>query len=115
MLKLILKEFLGISDVQSAAVSGLDGFIIEMERTTDIDPDAVGAMSSSSIRVYEEMGRELGRGRLKQAVISHRNGQVILCPLTNEEFLVITARPEANTGRLMHELEKKKSRLIAVM
>ena len=115
MLKLVLRELIGISDVQSAAVSGLDGFIIEMEKTGDLDPDAVGAMTSSSVRVFEEMGKELGKGRLKQAVLSHRNGDVILCPLTDDEFLVVTAKPGANTGRLVHELGKKKDRLLAVM
>jgi len=115
MLKEILREFAGITDVQSAAVSGRDGFVIEIEKTSDVNPDAVGAMTSSSVRVYEEMGRALGRGRLKQAVLSHRNGHVILCQLTDEEFLVITAKPDANTGRLMHELGKKKERLLAVM
>jgi len=115
MLKRVLREFLGISDVQSAAVSGVDGFIIEIERTSEIDSDAVGAMTSSSIKVLEQMGRELGKGKLRKAVISHRLGHVFLCPLTDEEYLVVLAKPEANTGRLMHDLEKKKGRLIAAM
>ncbi len=115
MMKLILRELTDISDVQSAAVSGTDGFIIGMEKTGDLDPDAVGAMTSSSVRMLEERGRSLGRGRLKQAVLSPKNGDIILCPLTDHEFLVITAKPGANTGRLVHELGKKKERLLAVM
>lgn len=115
MLKRVLIEFLGVPDVQSAAVSGVDGFIIEIERTNDVDSDAIGAMTSSSVKVFERMGKELGKGRLKKAVISHRLGHVFLYPLTDEEYLVVLARPGANTGFLMHDLERKKNRLIAAM
>ncbi|MEM2124374.1 MAG: roadblock/LC7 domain-containing protein [Methanolinea sp.] len=115
MLKQILNEFLKIDGVSAAVVVGRDGFVIESATTGKMDIDALGAMASTGLGTSEAMGKELGKGELRQMIVELEQGPILMSPLSPEEMIAIVASNEANVGRIRYELKKNKERLVAAL
>ncbi|MGA2919067.1 roadblock/LC7 domain-containing protein [Methanoregula sp.] len=114
MLKEILKEFLLIEGVNTVALIGRDGFVIEIVQTSPTDIDALGALCSSSMRFFEH-GPSMKMGAPRQIVMEYGNGPLILTPVTKDEFLAILADTTAGLGRLNYTLPKISSRVAAII
>ena len=56
LLKQILSEFLKNNGVTTAALVGRDGFVIDVATKASLDPDALGALGSSSINFFYRTG-----------------------------------------------------------
>jgi hypothetical protein len=115
MLKQILGEFLKIEGVTAAVVVGRDGFVIESAASGKMDIDALGAMASTGLGTSEAMGKELGKGELKQMLVETEKGPIIMSPLSSDELIAIVAENEANVGRIRYDLKKNKDRLVAAL
>lgn len=115
MLKQILNEFLKIDGVSAAVVVGRDGFVIESATTGKMDIDALGAMASTGLGTSEAMGKELGKGELRQMIVELEQGPILMSPLSPDEMIAIVASHEANVGRIRYELKKNKERLVAAL
>ncbi|MCQ8893670.1 MAG: roadblock/LC7 domain-containing protein [Methanolinea sp.] len=115
MLKQILGEFLKIDGVSAAVVVGRDGFVIESAVSGKMDIDALGAMASTGLGTSEAMGKELGKGELRQMLVELDQGPIIMSPLSPDELIAIVAGNEANIGRIRYELKKNKERLVAAL
>ncbi|MCU0632087.1 MAG: roadblock/LC7 domain-containing protein [Methanolinea sp.] len=115
MLKQILGEFLKIEGVSATVVVGRDGFVIESAVSGKMDIDALGAMASTGMGTSEAMGKELGKGELRQMLVELERGPIIMSPLSEDELIAIVAENEANVGRIRYELKKNKERLIAAL
>lgn len=115
MLKQILGEFLKIDGVSAAVVVGRDGFVIESAASGKMDIDALGAMASTGLGTSEAMGRELGKGELRQMLVELDQGPIIMSPLSPDELIAIVASNEANVGRIRYELKKNRDRLVAAL
>ncbi|MDI9632462.1 MAG: roadblock/LC7 domain-containing protein [Methanolinea sp.] len=115
MLKQILNEFLKIDGVSAAVVVGRDGFVIESATTGKMDIDALGAMASTGLGTSEAMGKELGKGELRQMIVELEQGPILMSLLSPEEMIAIVASNEANVGRIRYELKKNKERLVAAL
>ncbi|HOS81396.1 MAG TPA: roadblock/LC7 domain-containing protein [Methanolinea sp.] len=115
MLKQILGEFLKIEGVSAAVVVGRDGFVIESAVSGKMDIDALGAMASTGLGTSEAMGKELGKGELRQMLVELDQGPIIMSPLSPDELIAIVASNEANVGRIRYELKKNKDRLVAAL
>ncbi|HPC54720.1 MAG TPA: roadblock/LC7 domain-containing protein [Methanolinea sp.] len=115
MLKQILGEFLKIEGVSAAVVVGRDGFVIESAVSGKMDIDALGAMASTGLGTSEAMGKELGKGELRQMLVELDQGPIIMSPLSPDELIAIVAGNEANVGRIRYELKKNKDRLVAAL
>lgn len=115
MLKQILGEFLKIEGVTAAVVVGRDGFVIESATSGKMDIDALGAMASTGMGTSEAMGKELGKGELKQMLVETEKGPIIMSPLSADELIAIVAENEANVGRVRYDLKKNKDRLVAAL
>jgi len=115
MLKQILGEFLKIEGVSAAVVVGRDGFVIESAASGKMDIDALGAMASTGLGTSEAMGKELGKGELRQMLVELDQGPIIMYPLSPDELIAIVASNEANVGRIRYELKKNKDRLVAAL
>ena len=117
MLKQVLEEFLSLEGVTTAAVVGLDGFVIEIAETRRSDADALGALCSSAMRFFEAGGKSMRMGSVRQIVLESRNGNLILTPITGEEFLAILTNTDSKTvlGTLTYSLAKSSYRLAAAM
>ena len=115
MLKQLLGEFLKIEGVAAAVVVGRDGFVIESAVSGKMDIDALGAMASTGMGTSEAMGKELGKGEIRQMLVELDKGPIILAPLSTDELIAIVAENEANVGRVRYELKKSKERLVAAL
>jgi predicted regulator of Ras-like GTPase activity (Roadblock/LC7/MglB family) len=115
MLKQILGEFLKIEGVSAAVVVGRDGFVIESAVSGKMDIDALGAMASTGLGTSEAMGKELGKGELRQLLVELDKGPIIMSPLSADELIAIVAENESNVGRIRYELKKNKERLVAAL
>lgn len=115
MLKQILGEFLKIEGVTAAVVVGRDGFVIESATSGKMDIDALGAMASTGMGTSEAMGKELGKGELKQMLVETEKGPIIMSPLSADELIAIVAENEVNVGRVRYDLKKNKDRLVAAL
>jgi predicted regulator of Ras-like GTPase activity (Roadblock/LC7/MglB family) len=111
MLKTVLKEFLLIEGVNTVAIIGLDGFVIDYaQRGATIDIDALGALCASEMRFFAS-----NAGSLKQMILEYEEGAFIFIPITKDEFLAIITDSTAGVGRLNYTLPKISSRIAAVI
>ena len=115
MLKQILKEFLRIEGVTSVALIARDGFVIESEQNNPSDLEALGALSSGEMRFFSQGGASMNKGSLRQIVLEHRTGAIILTHITDDEFLAILTDTKAVLGHLTYALPKMSSRVAAAI
>jgi uncharacterized protein len=115
MLKELLKEFLTIDGVTTAALIGRDGFVIEIADTVQSDIDALGALCSGAMSVFEKGGTSMGMGTPRQVVLEHREGSLILMPVSGEEFLAVLTNTPEGVGRLTWLLAKTNLRVAAII
>ncbi len=115
MLQKILSEFLQIEGVTTAALVGSDGFVIEYTRNDTFDIDALAALASDAVRFFSRAGPATGMGAPRQIVLEQKDGAIIICPLTDDELLVVVANTRLMLGRLTHELPKIRMRVAAAI
>ncbi len=116
MLKQILNEFLSNDGVTTAALIGRDGFVIEIaEKDSESDIEALGALSSSLVRFFDQNRLLLEMGSLHQITLEYRDGVVLISPLTAEEFLVIITDTTTRLGHLTYTLGRTSSRVAAII
>ncbi len=116
MLKKILKEFLSLNGVTTAALVGRDGFVIEIvEHHRETDIDALGALCSGAMKFFEVSGVSMDMGSTRQIMLEYQDGALILTPVTAEEFLVILTNTTTGLGNLTYTLAKTRSRVASVI
>ena len=115
MLQKILSEFLQIDGVTTAALVGIDGFVIEYIRNDSFDIDALAALSSDEVRFFSRAGPATGMGAPRQIVLEQPDGAIIISRITDEEFLVVVANTRLMLGRLTHEIPKIRLRIAAAI
>jgi uncharacterized protein len=115
VLKQVLREFLSIEGVTSAALVGRDGFAIEVVGTRPPNPDTLGALCSDSVRFFEKSGEAMKMDALRQIQMEYRDGVLLLTPLTRDEFLVILTNTSEGLGRLSYQVAKTGSRVAAAI
>ena len=115
MLKQILSEFLKFSGVTTAALVGRDGFVIDMTANALLDRDALGALGSSSINLFEKSGAVMESGRLRQMMLEYQNGAIILTPVSKEEFLMIVTDTTNDLGRMADQIAHTRLRVAAAI
>jgi len=113
MLKAVLEELFTIQGVNAAALVGRDGFVIEIVKLNSVDTDALGALTSSALSFFDKSG--MGMGGLKQLVLEHRDGAIIITPITKDEFLVLLSEVQASTGRLAYIVSQATGRVASAM
>lgn len=115
MLKQILSEFLMYNGVTTAALVGRDGFVIDMTANASLDPDAIGALGSSSINLFEKGGAVMEGGKLRQMMLEYQNGAIILTPVGKEEFLMILTDTTKGLGLMADKIANTRKRVAAAM
>lgn len=115
LLKKILSEVLAFNGVTTAALVGRDGFVIDMAAKASQDPDALGALGSSSINLFEKGGTRMEGGRLRQMMLEYQNGAIILTPVTREEFLMVLTDTTNGLGHMADLIANTRLRVAAAM
>ncbi len=111
-LKKLLSEFAQLDGVSAALVVGRDGFVIEGVTTEDVDLEALGAVTASSLAASDALAAELGRGRLFGLMLEYEGGPLVLSPVGPEAILVIMGNGSANLGRIRLELKKRHEAIV---
>ena len=115
LLKQILSEFLKNNGVTTAALVGRDGFVIDVATKASLDPDALGALGSSSINFFENRITRIENSKLRQMTLEYLNGAIILTPVSREEFLMILTDTTVGLGVLSHRIAHTSLRVAAAI
>lgn len=115
VLKQILSEFLTFNGVTTAALVSRDGFVIDMTANATLDSDAIGALGSSSINLFEKGGAAMECGKLRQMMLEYQNGAIILTPVSKEEFLIILTDTTNNLSHMASLIASTRRRVAAAM
>ena len=115
MLKEILKEFLLIEGVTSAALIARDGFLIESIQNETADSEALAALGSCALRFFTGIGTSMQMGHAQQIVFEYRAGAIILTRVSDDELLAIITDKRSTLGHLAYMLPKISTRVAAVI
>jgi len=107
----ILKNILKVEGSEAAMAVGRDGLTLASAGRTNIDMEAIGAVSSSTLGAAEVLGGELDSGNLDQVLMTFEKGIVVLETLGRDVILVVFARSNANLGMLRLTIKKNKDAL----
>ncbi len=110
----VLSSFLDIGGVQSAALVGRDGFVIDSVTTEKVDMEALGAMVATAIGTSESLGNEFNLGRMSQYLVEFDHGKVIIAA-AGDDILAIFSDASAVIGGVRYLVKKRIPDLIAAM
>jgi predicted regulator of Ras-like GTPase activity (Roadblock/LC7/MglB family) len=111
--KEILNKFLIINGVTAALVIGKKGDIIASVKSGLSSPDAIAAAMSFVMAESHTAARRIGEGELQTVVIEFTDYVLIAGSLTDETFLTIVAKTNANIGQISLEMKKYRNQIIA--
>lgn len=89
-LKSILNDFLRIDGVNTVAVVGRDGFVIESATSAKIDMEGLGAMVATAIGTIEALGSEFSMGSMDQYLVEFDRGKVVIASAGNDILSIVT-------------------------
>jgi predicted regulator of Ras-like GTPase activity (Roadblock/LC7/MglB family) len=115
MLKEILKEFLQIDGVTSAALITRDGFFIESIQKEPEDIEALAALGSCAMNFFSGIGTAMQMGPVQQMVFEYRAGSIIITRVSDDELLAIVTDTRSILGRLTYLIPKISTRVAAVI
>ena len=115
MLKEILKEFLLIDGVTSAALIARDGFLIDSVQNEPEDAEALAALGSCAMSYFSGIGTSMQMGHAQQIVFEFRAGAIILTRVSGDELLAVITDTKSTLGRLAYILPKITTRVAAVI
>lgn len=108
-LRKVLGELARVDGVTAALVVGRDGFLIEgVSADDELDLEAVGAVTASSIGASEVLSTDLRRGPLFSMMLEYENGAVVVAPAGRDAMLVVVTSGTGNLGRIRLELRKRR-------
>lgn len=115
MLKQILQEFLQIDGVNTAALIGRDGFLIDYVGSEPKDKDALAALGSCAMAFFTKAGLALDMGKARQSVLEHEDGTIIFTQINENELLAVMTDAQSPSGRISYILPKITTRVAAVI
>ena len=100
-----LQNIMKVEGVRAVVLLTRDGFIIDNIAGENIDPEAIGAVISTSTGTTEVMGKNLALGTFKQSMEEFDQG-VILVTLASDLILSVIADTRVNLGALRYTVKK---------
>jgi predicted regulator of Ras-like GTPase activity (Roadblock/LC7/MglB family) len=95
-----LRELKEAGGLDMAIVVSSDGLVIESAHDAHVDADAIGAVAASGFLMLDALGRELGQGRAKEAILEYDRSLIVLAPMGDDLVLVVLSRGDSNIGRI---------------
>jgi|DewCreStandDraft_2_1066082.scaffolds.fasta_scaffold00190_40 predicted regulator of Ras-like GTPase activity (Roadblock/LC7/MglB family) len=111
----LLERFTRVRGVAAAVLAGTDGLVLHGVTRPDaeVDLEALGAMASSWAVPAQELGREIGCGRLVQSALEYEQGLVVVEPVADAALLAVVSDRVESLGivrltarRLREDLRK---------
>jgi uncharacterized protein len=94
-----LRDLKVAGGLDMVTVVSSDGLVIESSHEVSIDADAVGAVAASGLLMLDAIGRELGQGQAREAILEYDRNLIVLSPLSDDLMLVVLSRGDSNIGR----------------
>jgi len=98
----LLSSFTRVKGVAAAVLVGDDGLPLQSARAPGVEEaevDILGAIAASGLPAADEIGQQIKRGALKQAIYEYEKGVVVIEPL-GSAILVVVTNAAANLGLL---------------
>ncbi len=109
----ILNKFVILTGVTAALVIGKKGDIIASVKSGLSTPEAIAAAMSFVMAESYTVAHQIGKGELLMVVIEFADYVLIAGSLTEDKFLAIVAKTDANIGQINLEMKKYKNQIIA--
>ncbi len=107
LLTAILDDLNGSSgDIEASGVISTDGLMMASILPSDMDEDAVGAMSAAMLSLGDRTSTELARGTLDQVLIRGDEGYVLMTHAGEEAVLTVLAKPNAKLGLVFLDVKR---------
>jgi len=113
MVKEILNKFLILPGVTAALVIGKKGDIVASVKSGLSEPKAIAAAMSFVMAESHTAAQRIGKGELLILVIEFTDYVLIAGSLTEDKFLAIVAKTNANIGQIGLEMKKYRNQIIA--
>ena len=95
-----LQELQASNQLDMAAVVGSDGLVVDAAASHGVDAEEVCAMASSGLLMMDALGRALGTGSARSAILEFEGRTVLISPVDADNLLVLLAGSDANLGRM---------------
>ena len=113
----LLTGFTRLRGVTAALLVGQDGLPLDRAvapGTDEADADSLGARAASWLVPAQEIGQDVGRGALRQAIYEYEQGVVVVEPM-GDFILVLVTDVAANLGLLRLQAHKVRPELTAAL
>lgn len=92
-----------------ALIMGTDGIAVEKRLTaegSELNLDVAAAELTSLVRLAQRTGADVGRGSLRDIVLTYETCGFVVRMISDEYFLVLALSPDALPGRGRYELRR---------
>jgi predicted regulator of Ras-like GTPase activity (Roadblock/LC7/MglB family) len=101
--------------VEAVVVASMDGLPIAHEVRTAGDHDAIAALAATAIRHAVRLMEGAERGELRTLALEGERGTLLVAPAGPGSWLLVLVEPDANFGRLLHDLRRHHASLAALL
>lgn len=101
--------------VEAVIVASMDGLPIAHEVRTAGDHDAIAALAATAVRHATRLVEGADRGELRTVALEGERGTVLMAPAGPTSWLLVLVEPDANFGRLLHDLRRHHASLAALL
>jgi predicted regulator of Ras-like GTPase activity (Roadblock/LC7/MglB family) len=103
-----------VTGVTDSALASRDGLIIRSD-TADLNPDNLAALAAASLGLAQRMAAEVGKGRLREAVVRSSGGYAAVYTVGTGALLVVVGDEGVDTVRLDREAQATAETIEAVL
>lgn len=101
--------------VEAVIVASMDGLPIAHEIRTAADQEAIAALAATAVRHASRLAEGANRGEFVTMAIEGEKGSLLVAPAGPGSWLLVLVEPDANFGRLLHDLRRHHASLAALL
>ncbi len=103
----MLDTLAGVGGVDAVVVSGRDGLLIDGRENNEVGSlETLAALSSSLLGSFDNLGADLDKGAVTQAIVEFNESMAILQPAGTMGVLTMVLNSSTNLGRVRLALRK---------
>ncbi len=111
----VLRELERRAEVPGCGVVRRDGLMIVSDLPSGVDARRVAAMTAAIVGTAERSTLELEQGEFRQTIVEGKNGKMIAIGAGPDAILFALARPDANLGLILLEMERAVEKIRAIL
>ena len=114
-IKSVLSCLATAPSIESSVLVRVDGILVESTLPQEVNSKAVAAMVATLVGTAETSSRELGKGVFRQVIIESGKGKTIALKIGGDFILGCLAKPQANLGLVLIEMNRAAENLGGVL